>query len=139
MIVALLLRIPSDEQLPPLTQAQTSTEGANNELAPLVSFAINTSGLFVACNKVHRNMNTPGNTSCKTELSGSPPSTSSVKLSPGSTTLIISTESFPTLTRKEDSADMLGGELPAWKKKKNRNYATALSIIMRYHTHLVGQ
>ncbi len=116
MIVALLLRIPSDEQLPPLTQAQTSTEGANNELAPLVSFAINTSGLFVASNKVHLKMNTPDDNSSKTEFSGSPPSTLSVKLSPGSTTLIISTDSRPTLILKGDSADMFGGKLPEKRK-----------------------
>lgn len=109
--VALLDSRPSRVQIPPLTQAHTSTMGTKVDEAPLESLAANTRGSVVTSCKFQRKTYSPSPLFSKTEFGGSPPSTKSVKLSPVSTTMMVNTDSCPTVILKTASAEMFGGKL----------------------------
>ena len=90
--------------------------GTKVEAAPLESLATNTKGSVVSSSNTQRKIYSPSPTFSRVELAGSPPTTSSVKLSPVSTTVSGYRDSSPRKTEKTAAAVMLGAEFSAEKE-----------------------
>ena len=104
-------RSPSKVHSPPLAQAHTSTLGLRVDEAFKESLAKKFREMLVGCWRVQTKVNDPSLLSIKSEKTGSPPSTPTMKVSPGSVTVNLYCACCPTVTLNTLSPVMLGGKL----------------------------